>query len=292
VVARHSPCLGICQLDDATGLCVGCGRSGGEIGEWISMSDSDRDQVWAKLPERRAALAIRVQLQPWTRNELIQWAERTISDRLGTWVTGAPGAIAEFPCTTDRNIDVETTPDAIIARASHVSFRLRVSDKVRAFTFANEGAVVLGLPKARARLKSNSVLQDLGMDVDAIDDRHRDEKLFDLGIGRKGSRFCIRTADMALAKIVSEQTERHWSEVMPAIGTQLRAGAPTRIVESTAARIEIFAPIAISETESSSGAATCFLPDDLKSGEEIPAGLALPEFALPVAIFYPHTMPA
>jgi predicted Fe-S protein YdhL (DUF1289 family) len=292
VVARHSPCLGICQLDEATGFCIGCGRSGGEIGEWISMNDADRDQVWAKLPERRAALSIRVQLQPWTRNELIQWAKRTISDRLGTWVTGAPGAVAEFPCTAERDIDVKTTPDAIIGRASDASFRLHVSDKVRAFTFANEGAVVLGLPKARARLKSNSVLQDLGDDADAIDGRHRDEKLFDLGIGRKGSRFCIRTADMALAKTVSEQTGRHWSEVMPAIGTQLRAGAPTRIVESAAARIEVFAPIPISEAESPSGAHIRFLPNDLKSGEEIPASLALPEFALPVAIFYPHTMPA
>jgi len=291
-VARHSPCLGICQLDDATGFCVGCGRSSSEIGDWISMNDADRDQVWAKLPERRAALSIRVQLQPWTRNELIEWAERTISDRLGTWVTGAPGAVAEFPCTTDRNIDVETTSDGIIARASDASFRLRVSDKVRAFTFANEGAVVLGLPKARARLKSNSVLEDLGVDADAIDDGHRDEKLFDLGIGRKGSRFYIRTADIGLVGTLSEQTGRHWSEVMPAIGTRLRNGAPTRIIESAAARIETFARILISEAESPFGAHICFLPDDLQSGEEIPAGLALPEFALPVAIFYPHTVPA
>lgn len=291
-MARHSPCLGICQLDDATGFCVGCGRSSSEIGDWISMNDADRDQVWAKLPERRAALSIRVQLQPWTRNELIEWAERTISDRLGTWVTGAPGAVAEFPCTTDRNIDVETTSDGIIARASDASFRLRVSDKVRAFTFANEGAVVLGLPKARARLKSNSVLEDLGVDAEAINDGHRDEKLFDLGIGRKGSRFCIRTADIGLVGTLSEQTGRHWSEVMPAIGTRLRNSAPTRIIESAAARIETFARILISEAESPFGAHICFLPDDLQSGEEIPAGLALPEFALPVAIFYPHTVPA
>jgi predicted Fe-S protein YdhL (DUF1289 family) len=219
-MARHSPCLGICQLDDTTGLCLGCGRSRGEIGDWISMSESQRDQVWSQLPERRATLAIRVRLQPWTRHELVEWAGRTISDRLGTWVTGAPGAVAEFPCTSERQIEVETHPDTIVARADDASFRLRVSDKIRAFTFADEGPVVLGLPKARASLQTNSVVQDLGLDADAIDDRHKSEKLFDFGIGRKGSRFCIRTPDVALAKTVSGQTGRHWSEVMPAIGMQ------------------------------------------------------------------------
>jgi hypothetical protein len=139
---------------------------------------------------------------------------------------------------------------------------------------------------------SNSVLHDLGMDVDAIDDRHRDEKLFDFGIGRKGSRFCIRTADAALARAVSEQEGRHWSEVMPAIGTQLRAAGPTRVVESAAARIEVFTPIPLPGGQSPFGAHTHFLPDDLKSGEEISASMALPEFALPVAIFYPSTIPA
>lgn len=255
------------------------------------MSEIQRDQVWSELPERLSTLAIRVRLQPWTRDELVEWAEQTISDRLGTWVTGAPGAVAEFPCTAEREIKVDARAEAIVARASDASFRLRVSDKVRAFTFTDEGPVVLGLPKARASLQSNSVVQDLGVDADAIDDKHRNEKLFDFGIGRKGSRFCIRTPDVALARTVSEQAGRHWSDVMPAIGMQLLAAGPNRVVESTAARIEVFAPIPMPGGQSPSGAHTHFLPEYLKTGEEIPASLALPEFALPVAIFYPHAIP-
>ena len=35
------------------------------------------------------------------------------------------------------------------------------------------------------------------------------------------------------------------------------------------------------------GAHTHFLPEFLQAGEEAPAGLALPDYALPVAIYYP-----
>ncbi|MEM9098177.1 MAG: DUF1289 domain-containing protein, partial [Pseudomonadota bacterium] len=40
-----SPCTGICKLDDATGWCLGCGRSGDEIGFWGSETESWRAQV-------------------------------------------------------------------------------------------------------------------------------------------------------------------------------------------------------------------------------------------------------
>lgn len=36
-----SPCTGICRLDEH-GYCVGCRRTGEEIGRWRAMSDSER----------------------------------------------------------------------------------------------------------------------------------------------------------------------------------------------------------------------------------------------------------
>lgn len=36
-----SPCIGVCQLDDA-GLCLGCHRSGAEIADWLAYSDDQR----------------------------------------------------------------------------------------------------------------------------------------------------------------------------------------------------------------------------------------------------------
>ncbi len=40
------------MIDDTSGLCVGCGRSGDEIAGWINMSPSERRSIMAALPER------------------------------------------------------------------------------------------------------------------------------------------------------------------------------------------------------------------------------------------------
>ncbi|MEH6790276.1 DUF1289 domain-containing protein [Parasphingorhabdus sp.] len=51
-----SPCNDICTIDRPTGLCVGCGRSLSEIGEWASASEARRQAIFALLPARIAAL--------------------------------------------------------------------------------------------------------------------------------------------------------------------------------------------------------------------------------------------
>jgi len=43
-------------MDDATGWCVGCGRTLDEIGRWGGTSDEDRDAVMAQLPNRMTML--------------------------------------------------------------------------------------------------------------------------------------------------------------------------------------------------------------------------------------------
>jgi uncharacterized protein len=47
-----SPCIGICQLDVISGYCVGCARTGAEIGGWAGMSDGERRAVLDALPQR------------------------------------------------------------------------------------------------------------------------------------------------------------------------------------------------------------------------------------------------
>ena len=47
-----TPCIGICRLD-GRGYCVGCRRTGEEIGRWRGMSDVERLHVMrVLLPER------------------------------------------------------------------------------------------------------------------------------------------------------------------------------------------------------------------------------------------------
>ena len=50
-----SPCIGLCTLDAAEHLCLGCGRTLGEIGRWGSLSEPERRAIMATLPARLAA---------------------------------------------------------------------------------------------------------------------------------------------------------------------------------------------------------------------------------------------
>ena len=50
----QTPCIKVCEIDSASGLCAGCGRTLDEIGRWGSMSDAARAAVMAALPDRMA----------------------------------------------------------------------------------------------------------------------------------------------------------------------------------------------------------------------------------------------
>jgi uncharacterized protein len=49
-----SPCTGICRIESRTQLCVGCKRSLNEIAGWSAMSHSEKREILARLPARRA----------------------------------------------------------------------------------------------------------------------------------------------------------------------------------------------------------------------------------------------
>ncbi|CAJ0801644.1 hypothetical protein LMG7141_03998 [Ralstonia condita] len=50
-----SPCISVCEMDEARGLCIGCMRTIEEIAAWSTMSDAARLAVWKTLPERACA---------------------------------------------------------------------------------------------------------------------------------------------------------------------------------------------------------------------------------------------
>lgn len=52
-VTVPSPCLDICRLDDAL-ICVGCGRSAGEIQEWPRADNARRLHIRAAAQARIA----------------------------------------------------------------------------------------------------------------------------------------------------------------------------------------------------------------------------------------------
>jgi predicted Fe-S protein YdhL (DUF1289 family) len=52
-----SPCISVCRIDEASGLCVGCLRTLDEIAAWATLDDDARRAVWRAIGERRAARA-------------------------------------------------------------------------------------------------------------------------------------------------------------------------------------------------------------------------------------------
>jgi predicted Fe-S protein YdhL (DUF1289 family) len=52
--AIASPCVRICVVDGASGLCLGCLRSLPEIARWGTLSARERADLMAVLPGRKA----------------------------------------------------------------------------------------------------------------------------------------------------------------------------------------------------------------------------------------------
>ncbi len=55
----ESPCVKTCVIDPASGFCIGCGRTGNEIGAWMGMHPGQRRDIMAGLPDRLKAMTSR-----------------------------------------------------------------------------------------------------------------------------------------------------------------------------------------------------------------------------------------
>jgi len=51
-----TPCVETCEIDGASGLCRGCGRTIEEISAWASMTSAQRLRIMSELAARKAAL--------------------------------------------------------------------------------------------------------------------------------------------------------------------------------------------------------------------------------------------
>lgn len=52
-----SPCMSVCQMDEASGLCGGCLRTLDEIAAWGNASDATRRAIWSRIGARAAQYA-------------------------------------------------------------------------------------------------------------------------------------------------------------------------------------------------------------------------------------------
>lgn len=284
---RHSPCIGTCRLDQQTGLCLGCARTGEEIANWPSLDTKARFGIWKQLPSRHATQSKRVRLLPLTPDEILSWAAQTVEGCLGAWVIGTPGAVAEFMPASGQTPQVELKQQELTCWTDTGSFRVKRHDQLRAFTFEEAGPVVLGAARSAVNANSKTVFTELGVDSEAGISGYRSHLLFDYGLGRKFSRFCIRTNKESLIAVLRDFEGQPWQTLMAAVGPQIISESPHRVVESALARIEVYAAIPSPSGRSPDGSHTHFLPAFLAAGEEISPSLALPDNAAPIAIFHP-----
>jgi predicted Fe-S protein YdhL (DUF1289 family) len=52
-----SPCISVCRIGEASGLCLGCFRTRDEIARWSTAGDAEKRSVWRMIERRMAALA-------------------------------------------------------------------------------------------------------------------------------------------------------------------------------------------------------------------------------------------
>lgn len=50
-----SPCIGVCRMDESSGLCAGCWRTLDEIAIWGRSDDTARRRIWQAVEARQSA---------------------------------------------------------------------------------------------------------------------------------------------------------------------------------------------------------------------------------------------
>lgn len=288
-----SPCVGICKLDEATGFCIGCARTDDEIAVWGGETDAWRADIWDALPGRFDSLGVACQRLPWDTDEIRAFVVRSLRENRGTWVAGVVGAVGEFTAAPGNSVDVDLEGDIIVATTPGARLRFHIDDDVRALTFypketpTKDVRVMLAVKRERERLEVAHLLTPLGRDCSPIAAADRDASLFDLGLGRKEARFCVRTGSGPLHDALARAAGTAFPANLPKIGPFLLAASPARVIETALGRIEVLTPIPAPTGKSPLGPHTHLLPDHLASGRATPAGMDLPRAYLPGAIFYP-----
>jgi predicted Fe-S protein YdhL (DUF1289 family) len=131
-----SPCTGVCQIDPATGLCLGCARTAAEIAAWRDAAPHFLEKVWEELPARRAQLGITVARLGWTQATIQRFVARSLLDRSGTWVFGIYGATAEFSIEDDDIPEIDVRDHTVVASTERGAVRFEISAGIRALALA------------------------------------------------------------------------------------------------------------------------------------------------------------
>ncbi|MEO1264355.1 MAG: DUF1289 domain-containing protein [Pseudomonadota bacterium] len=237
----HSPCIGICVLDEASGLCTGCARTGVEVAEWMTASAGDRAAIWDALPARASDMRLTRRLLPWSPEGIHAWARDQLRDASGTWMIGRGEAAGAFASDLTQPIDVADYGNALVARQDGAALRLALHEKTRAFAFgpaASPDLIVLALPKGRVSFAAAETLQALGPDEGAVGPDERRHDAFDLGYGVDGARVLLRTSDPGVRGSLKVAAREGLSPMARAMTLGMTMAGTAAVHETEGARIE------------------------------------------------------
>ena len=148
-----SPCVGVCVIDEARGICTGCARTLDEIATWGGASDAFRDRTWADLPRRAAEMGLETRRLDWQGHRLLDEVAQRLADAAGTLVAGVYGAVAEVMRDQCKACDVKRHGSVLTLSTGRAALRLEAARYLTAFEIArSQGAPLLALavPTGRA----------------------------------------------------------------------------------------------------------------------------------------------
>lgn len=286
-----SPCVGLCRLHPASGLCLGCARTGDEVAAWATMAPAMLERVWAALPERRRRLGLGMHRLGWSARDARAFIRDSLRGGGGTWVAGVHGAVAEFRVGEGEAVDVAA--DGTTAATARGALGFHVPDEVRALAFGDaaaapeEAIVVLALPRHLVPGPAPRGLTRCGADRDALRADERHHLLYDFGLGGVAGRFGVRTAEAGLLDVLDRALGLPWPALLGAAGAALLAASPTRVVRHPLGRVEVYTPIPPPDGASTAGPHTHLIPDALRLGGDLPPELSIPDALVACAVHHP-----
>lgn len=207
IITLPSPCIGVCQIDEATKLCVGCARTEAEIAVWKDTADPERQRIWDALPGRRQSVGIELFKLLWFPSDFLSFIDATVRRQGGEWTIGIQGANVTFDMHQMENASVVRDETSLTLQTSQIAWRFITHQKAAAFALGDKveengpQAIGLALPRSRISISTSSHFCRIGEDADAIVSAGRNAPLYDLGLGDKGMRFCLRAMSPASAEI-------------------------------------------------------------------------------------------
>lgn len=205
-----------------------------------------------------------------------------------SWSVGEFGVLAEFHHAgpVEGSGHTSTTKGGAIRIRPHAGARILAYETPSPNPRLWNQGIAFCLPAAEATMERRFGVTELGADCDAIFDDGRDERLFDLGLGRRSMRFCVRTSDPALVGLLRAAAGRSVLEDA-GLAAAIVAASPVRVVESRMARVEVTNPIPPPGGVSPNGPHTHLMPGLIRRGRTHDANIPVPVGFLPCLTLYP-----